>query len=186
VRGRRGQPHAAGGPVVTLRWGGGWSATTASRHSAAGPHHAPEPTRAVTLSNENAFSRFRACSTPAVAALRAAAGRSRPAHRSSGRLAPLTLGFLRRRSRTSGSARRANRLDKASRAGGADASWRPTVRIACGDNPSRTWPPGVVPAVHPARLRAARARPGSPGTDPGTCRRSGAGHRTCLPPPPAR
>jgi hypothetical protein len=43
----------------------------------------------------------------------------------------------------------------------------------------------VVPAVHRARFRQARSWPGSPGTGPGTCRRSGAGRRTCPQAPTA-
>jgi hypothetical protein len=47
---------------VTLRWGRGGPPPAASPDSAAGPHHPSKPPlAAVTLSNENALSRFQEC-----------------------------------------------------------------------------------------------------------------------------
>jgi hypothetical protein len=57
--------------------GRGGPPPTASRDSAAVSHHPPCLAGAVTLSDENARSRFRACVQPAPAGLRPAAGRSR-------------------------------------------------------------------------------------------------------------
>jgi hypothetical protein len=64
VRGRRGQPRAPGAPVAA-RPGEGWSADSSEsqqRRRTAPSLRACRP--AVTLSNENAPSRFRACSDP--------------------------------------------------------------------------------------------------------------------------
>jgi hypothetical protein len=75
VRGRRGQPRAVGAPVATPRGRGG-PPPTASRHSVQDRTTAAHSHEAVTLSNENALSRFRACPDP----LPPACGPHRAAH----------------------------------------------------------------------------------------------------------
>ena len=64
MRGRRGQPHAAGAPVAAMRWGG-----VVRNRGEPRPRHWTAPSLpacspAVTLSDENALSRSRACPDP--------------------------------------------------------------------------------------------------------------------------
>jgi hypothetical protein len=90
VRGRRGQPHAPGAPVGHPRAGEGWSADRGEPR----PRHRTAPSLqacwlAVTLSNENAPTRFPASlhpHPPACGPQRAAQG---PARRASGRCSSL-------------------------------------------------------------------------------------------------